>query len=50
MTKFLLTLLLSVSLFSISNAQDFLIKGKVVDLETKNPLEATTIYAESIKL
>tara|TARA_R110000796_G_scaffold252571_1_gene387996 strand:- start:39831 stop:42602 length:2772 start_codon:yes stop_codon:yes gene_type:complete len=48
MTKFLLTLLLSVSLFSISNAQDFLIKGKVVDLETKNPLEATTIYAESI--
>tara|TARA_R110002051_G_scaffold58777_3_gene107951 strand:+ start:1416 stop:4187 length:2772 start_codon:yes stop_codon:yes gene_type:complete len=48
MTKFLLTLLLSVSLFSISNAQDFLIKGKVVDLETKNPLEATTIFAESI--
>ena len=48
MSKFLLTLLLSVSLFSISNAQDFLIKGKVVDLETKNPLEATTIYAESI--
>lgn len=49
MTKFFLTCMLSVFLCSIATAQEFIIKGKVVDLETKAPLEATTIYAESIQ-
>ena len=35
--------------FSFSNAQDFVIKGKVVDTFSKTPLEATTVYAESVK-
>tara|TARA_R110002020_G_scaffold475959_1_gene714954 strand:- start:31097 stop:33874 length:2778 start_codon:yes stop_codon:yes gene_type:complete len=32
-----------------SNAQEFLIKGRVVDMADQKPLEATTIYAESVK-
>lgn len=48
MTKALLTLLSCLFIISMASAQDFIIKGKVVDAETKMPLEATTIYAESI--
>ncbi|SDQ05476.1 outer membrane beta-barrel protein [Flagellimonas zhangzhouensis] len=38
-------------LFSISSTfgQDFLIKGKIVDAVTGNPLEAATIYAETLR-
>ena len=35
--------------FSSLQAQDFLIKGKIVDSKTKEPLDATTVYAEIIK-
>lgn len=48
MQKSFLTVIFFLGIFSFSNAQDFLIKGKIVDLETQTPLEATTIYAESI--
>ena len=35
--------------YTFTNAQDFSINGKVVDSFSKDPLEATTVYAESIK-
>tara|TARA_R110002049_G_scaffold286063_2_gene467654 strand:+ start:5892 stop:8696 length:2805 start_codon:yes stop_codon:yes gene_type:complete len=34
---------------ALTTAQDFRINGKVVDSLSKEPLEATTVYAESIK-
>lgn len=41
---------LILSLFSVyfSNAQEFHIKGNIVDSETKAPLDAATLYAESV--
>lgn len=49
MPKFILVLLLGIFVFSSSYAQDFNIRGKVVDSNTKTPLEAATIFAESIQ-
>ncbi len=48
MLKALLTLAFTIFLFSFSNAQEFIIKGKVIDADTKAVLEATTIFAETI--
>lgn len=47
MLKLVLTLILSVFLCSFANAQEFTIKGKVVDATNKTILEGTTIYAET---
>ncbi|SHI95971.1 CarboxypepD_reg-like domain-containing protein [Arenibacter nanhaiticus] len=47
MKKILLSLILVFSTAAFS--QDFSIRGKVVDALSKLPLEASTIYAESIK-
>ncbi len=35
--------------FTSTYGQDFLIKGKIVDATNGNPLEAATIYAETVK-
>ncbi len=47
MKKFLSGYLILFAFFA--NAQEFHIKGKVLDLVSKAPLEATTIYAETVK-
>jgi len=39
MQKSFLTVVFFLGIFSFSNAQDFLIKGKIVDLDTQTPLE-----------
>ncbi len=49
MTKYVLCLIGFLFILTYGNAQDFTIKGRVVDAVSKKPLEATTIYAESIK-
>ena len=49
MQKVLLTILTTIFVFSLSRAQDFNIKGKVVDATTGLPLEGATIYTETIK-
>lgn len=49
MQKVLVTFLFTICFFSFSSAQDFSIKGKVLDAYSKEPLEAATIYAESPK-
>jgi len=49
MQKVLFTFVLSLCFVFISTAQDFLIKGKVIDAFSKAPLEAATIYAESLR-
>ncbi len=35
--------------FSTAQSQDFLVKGKIVDAATGAPIEAATIYAETLK-
>src|SRR5690606_15944602 len=48
----LCTVVISICLFSIFNTahgQDFLVKGKIVDTARDNPLEAATIYAETLR-
>ncbi|SDF14485.1 Outer membrane protein beta-barrel family protein [Pricia antarctica] len=47
MNKVLPSFLLCIFIFSDSSAQDFKITGNVVDALSKQPLESTTIYAES---
>ncbi len=43
-------LVLAIGLFSISlSAQQFEISGKLIDKESKAPLEAATVYAESVR-
>ena len=49
MTKFQTLCLLSFFVLFSSQAQQFEIKGKVVDAISKSPLEAATVYMESIK-
>ncbi len=49
MRKVLLTILGTVFIFSVSQAQNFNIKGKIVDANTGSVLEGTTVYAETIK-
>lgn len=49
MYKVLPSFLLCIFFFSYSSAQEFKITGNVVDALSKQPLEATTIYAESSK-
>ncbi|MGB5820875.1 MAG: outer membrane beta-barrel protein [Saonia sp.] len=49
MQRVLLALLLSVSAFSSSFAQEFSIRGQVVDSHSKSSLAATTVFAESIQ-
>lgn len=49
MKKVLLTILISISIISISQAQDFNIKGKLIDAVSGVALEAATIYSESPK-
>lgn len=49
MKNYLFFFLFSILFSSISYSQDFLISGTLVDEATKMPLEASTIYAESIK-
>ena len=46
MKKVILTILISISFFSISQAQEFKITGKIVDVLDDTPLEAATVYAE----
>src|SRR5680860_78721 len=47
MHKVLPIFLLCIFIFSTSRAQEFKVTGNVVDALSKQPLEATTIYAES---
>ncbi|MDT7828208.1 outer membrane beta-barrel protein [Pricia sp. S334] len=47
MSKVLPSILLCVLLFSISHAQEFKVTGTLIDVQSKEALEATTIYAES---
>lgn len=47
--KIILPVLLGLIFSSVLSAQDFNIKGKVVDAISKEPLEVATIYAESVK-
>jgi len=47
MTKILFSILFLFSIVSYS--QDFSLSGKIIDATTKEPLEASTIYAESLK-
>ncbi|MCK0148018.1 outer membrane beta-barrel protein [Arenibacter sp. F26102] len=49
MKKFHFSLLFSILFFSLSFSQDFVLSGKIVDAITQTPLEASTIYAESVK-
>ncbi len=49
MYKVLPSLLLCIFIFSNSSAQEFKITGTVVDALSQQPLEDTTIYAESPK-
>lgn len=49
MNRLFLSLLFSSIFFSLSFAQDFTLSGKVVDAITNTPLEASTIYLESVK-
>lgn len=49
MKNFLLATLFAILFFPISYSQDFIISGTVVDAISKTPLEASTIYAESIR-
>ncbi|MEG3656808.1 outer membrane beta-barrel protein [Arenibacter palladensis] len=49
MKKFHLSILFSILFFSLSFSQDFVLSGKIVDAITQAPLEASTIYAESVK-
>lgn len=49
MKKFHFSILFSILFFSLSFSQDFVLSGKIVDAITQAPLEASTIYAESIK-
>tara|TARA_R110000868_G_scaffold222048_1_gene473887 strand:+ start:6148 stop:8910 length:2763 start_codon:yes stop_codon:yes gene_type:complete len=49
MQKFYFSLLFSILFISLSYSQDFVLTGKIVDAITKAPLEASTIYAESLK-
>ena len=49
MTRLYLLVSLSFIFSLTSQAQDFIIKGKVVDAYTQDPLEAATIFIESIK-
>jgi hypothetical protein len=49
MKNFHFSLLFFLLFFNISFSQDFVLSGKVVDAITKAPLEASTIYAESIR-
>tara|TARA_R110000765_G_scaffold214304_1_gene319380 strand:- start:363 stop:3125 length:2763 start_codon:yes stop_codon:yes gene_type:complete len=49
MKKFHFSILFSILFFSLSFSQDFVLSGTIVDAMTKAPLEASTVYAESIK-
>lgn len=49
MKKFLPALIFSFFFIFLSFSQEFKVKGKVLDVQTKTPLEATTIYAESVR-
>lgn len=49
MKKFHFSILFSILFFSLSFSQDFVLSGKIVDAITQAPLEASTIYAESVK-
>ncbi|MDO6604966.1 CarboxypepD_reg-like domain-containing protein [Arenibacter palladensis] len=49
MKKFHLSILFSILFFGLSFSQDFVLSGKIVDAITQAPLEASTIYAESVK-
>tara|TARA_R100001369_G_scaffold82082_2_gene113608 strand:- start:2757 stop:5522 length:2766 start_codon:yes stop_codon:yes gene_type:complete len=49
MKKFHLSILFSILFFSLSFSQDFVLSGKIVDAITQAPLEASTIYVESVK-
>ena len=49
MQKVLITFISLFCFTYFSSAQDFSIKGKIVDAFSKAPLEATTVYAESPK-
>ncbi|MDX1759168.1 MAG: carboxypeptidase-like regulatory domain-containing protein, partial [Arenibacter algicola] len=49
MKKFHFSILFSILFFSHSFSQDFVLSGTIVDAMTKAPLEASTVYAESIK-
>ncbi|MEM6816812.1 MAG: outer membrane beta-barrel protein [Bacteroidota bacterium] len=49
MQRVLLTILVSVVILSVSQAQSFSIRGKIVDGNTRSALEGTTVYAETIK-
>lgn len=48
LNKIFLAIFLSILFFSVSFSQDFALSGKVVDAITNVPLEASTIYAESV--
>lgn len=49
MRKTCIALCLFLCSASMLMAQDFVVKGKVVDQDTQEPLEATTIHAETLK-
>ena len=49
MNKSSIALCFLILFFSFSNAQDFIIKGKIVDAFSKVPLESATVYVESLK-
>ncbi|WP_149277634.1 outer membrane beta-barrel protein [Pareuzebyella sediminis] len=49
MPRFLLASFFSLIFCTISWSQEFKITGSVVDATSKQPLEATTVYAESLK-
>nr|WP_299387897.1 outer membrane beta-barrel protein [Allomuricauda sp.] len=49
MHKALLTFLVTILFLSVAQAQEFSIKGKLLDATTKSPLEGATIHAESVQ-
>lgn len=49
MPKFLYLFFIALFLSFQVNAQEFLLKGTVLDASSKQPMEASTIYAESIQ-
>ena len=49
MNKIVPAFLLTLFFVCFTHAQEFHIKGTIIDSDTKTPLEAATVYAESIK-
>ena len=49
MKKFHFSILFFILFINLSYSQDFVLSGKIVDAMTQAPLEASTIYAESVK-